>query len=155
MPRHGLLVAPIYIGHYGELDPVNNSVRSILGSTAIFVVALLLACSTPIGAGEGVHRDQLLHLALPHTHPGQQSVPASEQARADAPTTVAGAKAPVEASASTAVADELGIGLSVAVRDVTLAPLPQLFLLPALGHEALPPRERLEAPWPGPPRRTA
>jgi hypothetical protein len=34
----------------------------------IYALAVLLASSSPIGAGQGVHRDQLLDALLPHMH---------------------------------------------------------------------------------------
>jgi hypothetical protein len=35
----------------------------------IYVLGLLLAATSPIGTGQGVHRDQLLDPIFPHVHP--------------------------------------------------------------------------------------
>lgn len=43
-------------------------VRSVAGQLLVPVLAALLVLTTPIGTGQGVHADELLHPVLPHVH---------------------------------------------------------------------------------------
>ncbi len=42
--------------------------RSVLGAALVHLLVVLLTVTTPVGAGQGVHRDQLVDLIIPHTH---------------------------------------------------------------------------------------
>jgi hypothetical protein len=42
--------------------------RSVAAVALVYVLAVLLASTSPIGSGQGVHRDQLVDLLVPHTH---------------------------------------------------------------------------------------
>jgi hypothetical protein len=42
--------------------------RSVAGVALIYLLAVLLVSTSPMGAGQGVHRDQLVDLLVPHTH---------------------------------------------------------------------------------------
>ena len=57
-------------------------VRSVLALFGIYVLAVLLAGTFPIGAGDAMHGGSLLHPAFPHVHErsGAQSRPAAQAA---------------------------------------------------------------------------
>src|SRR5689334_2672392 len=42
--------------------------RALPGVLLVYTLAVLLVTSSPIGTGQGVHRDQLLDVLLPHVH---------------------------------------------------------------------------------------
>ena len=42
--------------------------HALPGILLVYALAVLLATSSPIGAGQGLHRDQLLDVLLPHVH---------------------------------------------------------------------------------------
>jgi hypothetical protein len=42
--------------------------RSVQGAALVYLLVVLLTVTTPVGAGQGVHRDQLVDLIIPHTH---------------------------------------------------------------------------------------
>ena len=50
--------------------------RSVIGVALVYLLVVLLSVTTPIGTGQGVHRDQLVDLILPHTH-YHQATPAT------------------------------------------------------------------------------
>ena len=43
--------------------------RALATTTLVFLLAVLLAGSSPSGTGRGAHHDQLLDLLIPHYHP--------------------------------------------------------------------------------------
>ena len=45
-------------------------VRSVLAFFGIYVLAVLLASTFPVGAGDAAHGGALLHPVTPHVHPG-------------------------------------------------------------------------------------
>jgi hypothetical protein len=47
---------------------MSTSVRSVLAFFGIYVLAVLLASTFPVGAGDAVHGGALLHPAFPHVH---------------------------------------------------------------------------------------
>jgi hypothetical protein len=42
--------------------------RSVAGVALVYLLGVLLVSTSPIGTGQGVHRDQLVDLLVPHTH---------------------------------------------------------------------------------------
>src|SRR5262245_57485512 len=50
------------------MDTERAGVRSVLAVFGIYVLALLLAGTFPVGAGDPVHGGALVHPAFPHTH---------------------------------------------------------------------------------------
>jgi len=42
--------------------------RALSGSFLVVVLASMLVLTTPVGTGEGVHQDNLLHPVFPHLH---------------------------------------------------------------------------------------
>src|SRR5437879_8771340 len=64
-----------------------TGVRSVLAVFGIYVLAVLLASTFPVGAGDAVHGGALLHPAFPHTHaPAGEPAPNPAPQRASKPT---------------------------------------------------------------------
>jgi hypothetical protein len=49
-------------------------VRPLIATTLVYLLAVLLASTSPAGTGRGAHHDQLLDLLIPHSHPFSTSV---------------------------------------------------------------------------------
>lgn len=119
--------------------------RSVASVAVLYVLAILLAGTSPIGAGQGRHRDQLVDLLLPHTH------------FQDVPTGPGRAPRAVTADAPSGPALGAGAGADAALGLALTPPLPAFGeLLLADGTSSLaaadprPPRSHLEPP-PDPP----
>ena len=128
--------------------------RSILAVFGIYVLALLLASTFPVGAGDPVHGGALVHPAFPHTHtaPGS-ALAAPTRASVSAH---AAARQPnfnfftpaFDASAGTA-SEGPGTAITPPVPRPTQGVIP-LFAVRLIAHERPWPAGRLDPP-PDPP----
>jgi hypothetical protein len=120
--------------------------RSLAGLLLSELLALVLMATSPTGAGQGVHRDQLLDVLFPHVHFIDGRVVAADTAQPTIEWNFGSPALGAGAGSSAAAA-----GLSV------VPPLPTFWLWPsiAVARRAAPanhvvPAGRLEAP-PDPP----
>jgi len=107
--------------------------RSVLAILGIYLLALLLAGTFPVGAGDAVHGGALLHPAFPHSHPA--AAPADPTAPSHASKVGLGPALDTSAGGATEVPS---VGLTPPM------PRPSLGVLP-FADERVVPRER---PWP-------
>ena len=129
-----------------------SAVRWLPGTLLGFVLASLLVVTTPIGTGEGVHQDELLHPVLPHLHMIDGHI--ESHAEVDA----AAARAPAETRRAAGPALGAGAGGEAAGLGVAIYPNLPVWLLvmptDAVGSATAPnlliPHEFLDAP-PDPP----
>jgi hypothetical protein len=82
----------------------------------VFVLATLLVVTTPIGTGEGVHQDQILHPVLPHLHMINGRIVSHDEA--DAAAAAAHSRKSPQPTAGPAVgagagAPEAGLGIAI------------------------------------------
>jgi hypothetical protein len=120
------------------------------------MLAWLLMVTTPIGTGEGVHQDELLHPVLPHLHMIDGHI--ESHAEADA----AAAPAPAETRRAAGPALGAGAGGEAAGLGVAIYPnLPAWLLVlptvadgPAAAPNEIMPHEFLDAPPDPPPDAT-
>jgi len=125
--------------------------RSLSGVTVLYLLVLLLAGTAPIGTGQGVHRDQLVDVLVPHVH-----FPRGAAATTDRP--------PQPLTSDTAADPSLGAGVGAdgASLGMALTPPPPVvgqLVISADGCpfecvDALPPSSYAEAP-PDPPPPTS
>jgi len=134
--------------------------RLLCTSFLVPVLAMLLALTTPVGTGDGVHQDQLLHPIFPHTHLIDGRI-VSDQQLAAAQTAAArlaevkprtARHAPAVGAGSAAEALGVGLALSTTVPIVELRVIapPGARLLQA---ELISPAEFREVPQDPPPHR--
>ena len=136
---------------YVRRDWPGSDVRSVPATLLAFLLLLLLAVTTPIGTGDGVHNSVLLHPLFAHTHlingrivSHQASEQAPVEQRAQPPD---GPAIGAEAGAAGAA---LGVALSPTVpfQDFTVH-TPGPYRLASSQGSA--PKERVEAPPEKPP----
>ena len=133
-----------------------STVRWLSGTLLAFMLAWLLMVTTPIGTGEGVHQDELLHPVLPHLHMINGHIVSHDEVSA------AAARAPAETRRTAGPALGAGAGGEATGLGVAIYPnLPVwLLVLPAVagGPVAAPnlstPHEFLDAPPDPPPDST-
>ena len=128
--------------------------RSVLGTLLAFVIAGLLVATTPIGTGEGVHKDEMLHPVLPHLHmiDGRIVSHAEADAAAAAARTVPLTQrttGPVVGAGSGAEASGLGVAIYPNL-PAALLTLPLISVSRAIEPATDLPNEFLDAP-PDPP----
>lgn len=129
---------------------IASVMRSLASVTVLYVLAILLVGTSPIGAGQGRHRDQLVDLLLPHSHfPDLSNV----AGRRPPPLTADAPSGPAFGAGAGAEAAALGLALT--------PPLPAFGELLVVGGETsidtadpAPPRALLEPP-PDPPPTSA
>lgn len=124
----------------------------LLGTLLAFTLASLLVVTTPIGTGEGVHQDELLHPVFPHSHQIDGRIVAHDALDN------AAARAAAETRRPAGVAWGAGVGGDAVGLGVAIYPdLPGWLLLlptiaggPAATHNLMIPHEFLDSP-PDPP----
>jgi hypothetical protein len=132
------------------VDP--STVSWLLGTLLAFTLASLLVVTTPIGTGEGVHQNELLHPVFSHLHMINGRIVSHDEADS------AAARAAEETRRPAGVAWGAGAGGEVAGLGVAIYPnLPEWLLLlpvaaggPAATSSGIIPHEFLDAP-PDPP----
>ncbi|MBV9582853.1 MAG: hypothetical protein JO057_30075 [Chloroflexi bacterium] len=129
--------------------------RSVLGTFLVFAVVAMLVVTTPIGTGEGVHQDEILHPVLPHSHMingrivSHAEADAAAAAARNSPSTSSRTRGPAVGSGSGADASALGVAIYPNV-PVALPVLPLISVARTVGLETDLPHEFLDAP-PDPP----
>lgn len=127
------------------------------------VLAALLAVTTPVGTGHGVHQDDLLHPIFPHLHLVNGHI-VSDDAGAESSTRSMGAtrvQEPTQPPAGPALGS--GTGADGASLGTAISPtVPQFALLPLLTQlgrldlsRVVPPSDFLELPEDPPPQTSA
>jgi hypothetical protein len=97
-----------------------------------YILTAMLVMTTPVGTGEGVHEDQILHPILPHVHTLNGQIISHDQADAIAAT----ASRPPLPSSPTGTALGAGTGADAAGLGIALQPtVPQATLLPPMSLE--------------------
>jgi len=96
--------------------------RSLSGVTVLYLLVLLLAGTSPVGTGRGVHRDQLVDLLVPHVH-----FPEGAAALTDRP--------PRPLTSDTSSGPSLGAGVGADGASLGMALTPPL---PGVGQLAIP-----------------
>jgi hypothetical protein len=123
--------------------------RLVLNLVLLYVLALLLVGTSPLGTGQGAHQNQLLDALIPHVHflDGQRIEPGARlpvqlaEERPGSPAVGAGAGA---------AAASLGLSLTPPVPSIEMFLPPPSELYELTGIEAAAPTGRTEAP-PDPP----
>jgi hypothetical protein len=128
--------------------------RSVLGTLLVFVVAGLLVATTPIGTGEGVHRDEILHPVFAHLHMINGRIVSHAEADAAAAAARASAAAPGTAGPTVGAgsgADAAAFGVAIYPNvPATLLVFPLVSLRRPRGSATDIPSQYLDAP-PDPP----
>jgi hypothetical protein len=96
--------------------------RSLAGQLLVPMLATLLVLTTPVGTGQGVHQNELLHPLLPHAHLIDGRIVSDAAAR------TAAIPDPVRSQAPSGPALGAGIGADTPGLGLTLGPA-----LPVLG----------------------
>jgi len=122
------------------------------GYLIAFLLIVLLASTTPVGTGSGVHQFDLLHPLFSHVHVVNGRVVTHEQQLADTSTGIGerpATSAPAFGAASGGASGDAGIGLTPTVPAHNVV---QIWNLPTIGisTQLHVPRGRKEAP-PDPP----
>ncbi|MBV9329721.1 MAG: hypothetical protein JO352_38955 [Chloroflexi bacterium] len=91
--------------------------RPLLGQLVVQLLVGLLVLTTPIGTGEGVHQNELLHPVLPHVHTINGQIVSDQQLALDRVTqTAAAASSPPISGAALGAgsgADAAGLGIAL------------------------------------------
>lgn len=119
--------------------------RSVVGAALVYLLVVLLTVTTPVGAGQGVHRDQLVDLIIPHTH-YDRPMPAAPLR----PITHDSSANPNLGAGDGADAGGLGVAVTPTVPAGTSVRQPALAPRRLLADGQVPMRDWLEAP-PDPP----
>jgi len=119
------------------------------GYLIAFVLVLLLAATTPVGTGAGVHQFDMLHPLFSHVHVVNGRVVSHEQMAFEALGTTTPASSVAFGSGGGAGTDDLGVGVSPTL---PLHGMPLIGVMPARWDaiDVSPPTGR-EVPPPDPP----
>jgi hypothetical protein len=127
-----------------------EGVRSIFGVAGLYLIALLLAGSSPLGAGDAAHGGAVLHSTLPHVHGlAGQTTPATRTSAN--PNIAPGTSLDASAGGATELPT---VGLTPPLPRQSAAYLEDLFRR-NVGRREYPWRDRFLDPPPDPPPTTS